>query len=237
MEHSFRPNLRRATAMRAGHLAAFGVALAVGVSMVQAQTGTRSIITFAEHLQYTLTAAGGGPNTGFNSQDNAFFITTDGRYRVEAFWNQTDGHFHNVDPDFAVLSETWTDTEENHNWSDANGPSALQGMRITRVDGGPFTLVGMDLHGGVSVGTFRPTNPPTGRPEDPEEGTWRLYTGDMTFTNNWKNDLRQTVAISFGSRFARVTEIYLADPSISGGTGTLFAHNAWDNIVLEQTTP
>jgi hypothetical protein len=194
---------------------------------LSAQAGVRTIATFAEHVQYTLFVT--GPNTGFNGQNNSFFVTSDGQYRIEAFWNGNQGHLHTVDPDLSVFNESGTDQEENHNDSANFGLSNAQGIRITRVDGRPFTLVGMDLHGGVAVGTFPPGVP--------ANGTWRLYTGELATTGDPKADLRNKRFVSFGSRYQRVVEIFLADPFLAGASGSTYAWNAWDNIVLEFTGP
>ncbi|MFN8058300.1 MAG: hypothetical protein U0Q12_03995 [Vicinamibacterales bacterium] len=216
--------------LRAALVGAVGLGtIALSSDAPWAQATTRTTITFTEHVQYTRFVS--GDNTGFNLRNNAFLISADGAYRVETFWHGNDGHFHTVDPQLAVYNETWTDQEENHNDSGSFGVQSLQGVRITRVDGKPFSLVGMDLHGGVSVGSFVTTGPPN--PDDPLSGTWRLYTGDLTSTGNFKVNLLQRRTIYFANRYAGVTEIFLADPAAGAGIGTVFEHNGWDNIVLE----
>src|SRR3954466_11455630 len=87
---------------------------------------------------------------GFNGQVNQFFLTSDGQYRVEAFWLSPSSHFHD-----ATVGGVNGIFEANHNQSGGAGSTTqAQGVRISRVDGQFFDLIGMDLFGQVSVGQF-----------------------------------------------------------------------------------
>jgi PEP-CTERM motif len=147
---------------------------------------------------------------GFNGQFNQFFLTSDGQYRVEAFWLGTSSHFH----DFVVGGTNGT-VEANHNQSGGAGTtSQAQGVRISRVDGQSFDLLGMDLFGQVSVGQFSDLT--TGA------GSFALFNGSAT--------LVAPGPLSFGSSFTGLTAIYLADPFVGGGTSF---GNAWDNVTVQ----
>lgn len=143
---------------------------------------------------------------GFNGQTNRTLLSSDGQYRVESFWLNTGGHFHIAD---CTIGDP---CEKNHNQSGAlNNGNQLQGIRIARVDAQAFTLTSMDIFSGqASIGQL--TNFLNGA------GTWGLYGAGN---------------IVFGSAFANVTQIYIADPFAAGGTA---GNNWWDNIILSSAT-
>lgn len=153
-----------------------------------------------------------GAGNGFNNQNNPYFITADGQYRAEAFWLNTDGHFH-------INTFSGNQVEANHNYAASWGMSQLQGIRITRVDNGMFNLVSMDLLGRAAVGSL--SNFTTGL-----GGSWTLYTELTGSTSN-------LTTVSFGTAFSNVTEIFIADPRAAGFTTS--STNYWDNITMAQT--
>lgn len=159
-----------------------------------------SLITFDESL---------GLAVGFNGQNNDFLISTDGQYRVEFFWLNAGGHAH-------LGSAGLPDGigERNHNNSGGTANS-IQGMRITRVDNGAFTLVSADIFGQAAIGDL--TNFTTGA------GTFALFNGSGT-----SND---PGTINFGAQFAGVTSLVFADPGRAGGNSS---SNDWDNLNLVQ---
>ena len=147
---------------------------------------------------------------GFNGQVNQFFLSSDGQYRVEAFWLNTSSHFHD-----AVVGGSNGTVEANHNQSGGAGTtSQAQGIRIARVDGQSFDLIGMDLFGQVSVGLFADLT--TGA------GSFTLFNGSGSST--------APGPLSFGSAFTGLSAIYLGDPFLGGGNSF---SNAWDNVTLQ----
>lgn len=147
---------------------------------------------------------------GFNGVSNDFFISSDGLYRIEFFGqrlgNQDGGHDH-IQSGLACGDGTGERNHDNFNNGDLNSAN-VQGLRITRVDGGTFDLVSMDLDGEVAVGQLDDA-------DATDLGAWTL-----------KSASNSTVDLS---AFTGLTEIYLADPSIAGGSNS---PNCWDNIVL-----
>lgn len=142
-----------------------------------------SIVTFSE----TVSSA-----SGFDGQLNQFLISSDGQYRVEAYWLNSGGHFHIVDngsPDYML---------------EASHGQTGQGIRIVRVDGQKFDFLGMDLYNQAAVGHL--ANFTTGA------GTYTLYTDTSGTTND-------PATISFGSAFTNVYSVVVAHPSAAGGSG------------------
>jgi MYXO-CTERM domain-containing protein len=146
---------------------------------------------------------------GWNGQTNEGMTSSDGLYKLEFFWLSTAGHSH--------IS---SGQEHNHNQAYGAGStkSQLQGVRITRADGATFTLKEMDLYGEAAVGSI--SNTTSG------DGTYTLYTSSSGSSSS-------PATQSFGSSFAGVTSIVIADSYGAGGTNT---SNSWDNIVLGPAT-
>jgi len=139
-----------------------------------------------------------------NGQINEFLLSSDGFFRVEAFWLPVGGHFH-----ITSIGGPNGDVEANHNQSGGAGSlSELQGLRISHVANIPIELVSMELVGGqASVGVLNDFA--TGA------GAWTLFSTVGT--------------INFGSQFSGLNAIYIADPFAGGGTSF---NNLWDNIVV-----
>jgi hypothetical protein len=133
--------------------------------------------------------------TGFNGQSNPYLTSSDGEYKVEFYWLNTGGHDH-----------VSSGAENNHDNSRGTQSSA-QGIRITRTDGGSFSLDSMSLAGEAAVGTLSDYS--TGA------GSYTLYTNSSG-------------TVSFGSSYTG-THVVIADPGIAGGSDT---SNSWDDIVL-----
>lgn len=166
-----------------------------------ASAAQATVITFSE----TVFAA-----VGFNGELNQTLLSSDGQYRVEAFFLNSGSHFHVIDCGGGNLCE------QNHNQSGAAGGllTQLQGIRITRVDGLAFDLVSMSIFTGqASVGQL--TNSSTGA------GTWALYNAG---------------AIGFAGAFNGVTQVFIADPFAAGGSSVSSA-NRWDNIQVVASVP
>lgn len=225
-------------------LAILGAAVLVASSPVRTQVvGPLTILTMAEPIQFTAV------NGGFNGHTNAFRISADGQIRIEAILKNSDGHLHSADGQGTSDNIAGGDEEENHNWSATGGINNLQGMRLTRVDGGRFNLVSMELRGGVAIGRLLPGDGNT-------DGTWRLWTGEVPFTGNpspppaespfgspsanyelartFVADIQQKGLVHFGNAYYGVTELFLVDPTAAGVTSVRFARNAWDNFVVER---
>ncbi len=157
-------------------------------------------ITFSETIQNT--------SSGFNGQANQYLISNDGSYRVESFWINLGSFFH-------IYDEAGDGNLAEHNHDNAQGiPTATQGIRISRVDGQPFTLQQMNIFGQAAIGQLNNFNSGS--------GTFSLYNGSGTFS--------APGLVSFGTTFANVSQIYLVDPSRAGGSSN---RNSWDNIVLK----
>jgi hypothetical protein len=143
---------------------------------------------------------------GFNGQTNPYLLSSDGEYRVEFFWLNTGGHTHvtTIAPCLAA-----DPCEFNHNQAGGlSSLSQLQGIRITRTDAQLFDLLGMTiLAGQASIGQL--TNTSTGA------GTWSLYNSGI---------------LTFGTAFAGLSQIFIADPFAAGGT---IGNSGWDNISLQ----
>ncbi len=160
-----------------------------GLLLLMAGSASATLITFSEATFL---------DSGFNGQTNVVLNSTDGLFRVEFFWLNTAGHDHISAGMF----------EQNHNQSGVSTTgSQLQGMQITRNDGGLFDLNTMDiLLGEASVGFLN--NFSTGA------GTWSLFGAG---------------AINFGVTFSNVAAVYIVDPFAAGGTSN---QNQWDNIIV-----
>lgn len=140
---------------------------------------------------------------GFNGFSNPSLLSSDGLYRVEAFWLNTIGHFHISMDGFG---NRW---EGNHN-NNLGVLNLLQGIRVTSVSNAPLTLVSMDiLNSGGRAAVSTNMNATTG------VASWSLISGPGT--------------INFGPAYAAVTEVYFADPGAAGGSGG----GQWDNIRVE----
>jgi len=184
-------------------LAGLLLALVAGSGALPAQDGTT--ITFEDPVQVT------PPYGGFNGQTNSFMISQDGKFRVEGFY---------LYPGPGSLSlYPAKDNPSNllyFSWN-ASSMFSLRGIRITQVDGNPFTLDSMKCGGWVAIGQLT---------------DYARRTGDFTLfsgTGEWMDP--QT--ITFGTQFENVTEIYLADPSAAGVPGTRYSW--WDDVVLRES--
>ena len=167
-----------------------------------------SLLSVGAHAQTTITFnEAGGFAAGFNGQTNPFLLSTDGMFRVEAFWLNTSGHFHIINSGGNLL-------ENNHNQAGGVGNlNNLQGVRITSTDNGLFTLQSMGLFGQAAIGNI--SNTSTGA------GAYTLFNGSGTMT--------APGLVNFGGTFSGVSSIVIADPFAAGGNGF---NNGWDNIVL-----
>ncbi len=216
------------------------VLVTTGPALTQV-TGQLTTFTIAEPIRFTTLVT--GPNTGFNGHNNAFRVSADGAFRLEAFLTQGDGHFHSADGEGTSDNIAGGDEEENHNWAATGGVNNLQGMRLSRVGGGRFNVLSMELRGGVAIGRLLS--------EGPTEGTWRFWSGDAIFTGNptppgpnpsadydlartFVADIQQRGTVHFGNAYYGVTELFFVDPAAAGVTAARFARNAWDNIVIER---
>lgn len=229
-------------------LSTLGAIVLVATSPALTQvTGPLTTFTMAEPIQFTSVVT--GPNSGFNAHNNAFRISADGQFRIESFLKNSDGHLHSADGEGTSDNIAGGDEEENHNWAATGGVDNLQGMRLTRVGGGRFNIVSMELRGGVAIGRLLPGDGST-------DGTWRLWTGDVPFTGNpnppagespynspsanyqlartFVADIQQKSTIHFGNAYYGVTELFLVDPAAAGAATPQFARNAWDNFVIER---
>jgi hypothetical protein len=160
-----------------------------------------TVITFDEATSFEAT---------FNGLSGSVLLSSDGEYLVESFYTNFSGHFHITDCGFDG------DCEENHNQQgDPIADGELQGIRISRVDGGLFDLVSMNIfEGEASIGDL--TNFTTGA------GIWTLFASPGV------------APIIFGLSFTGLDDIFIADPFAAGGTSMT---NLWDNITLEASVP
>jgi hypothetical protein len=149
--------------------------------------------------------------TIFNGLSGVQSFSTDGVYKLEFFWLNNSGHDHVYN-----AGGTAGNVEGNHNYSgNASNANIMQGLRITRVDGGVFDVKSMRLRGQAAAGEL--TNFTTGA------GTFSLYNGSGTASSPG--------LVSFGTSFSGVTSFVLADPGRAGGT----TGGDWDDIVLADT--
>lgn len=206
-------------------------------------TGPITVFTMAEPIRFTTV------NGGFNNHTNAFRISADGAFRIEALLKNSDGHLHSNDGQGTSDNIALGDEEQNHNWAATGGVDNVQGFRVTRTDGQRFNVVSMDVRGGVAIGRLLPGDGAT-------NGVWRLWTGDVPFTGNpspdpaqspynspsanyelartFVADIQQKSTIHFGNAYYGVTELFFVDPAAAGVATPPFARNAWDNLVLER---
>jgi hypothetical protein len=166
--------------------------------MAMSHSADATLVTFDETV---------GNAVGFDGRFNDYLLSTDGLFRVEAFWIGSGGHFHI--------------TSFSGNLAEANHGQTGQGLRIARVDNATFNFDSMDiLSGQASISSSM--NPTTGA------GTWTVFnSGTQTFGTTYDDVSAIYISaggISGGSAgsWDNLTMNAAAVPPIPEPTTTLF---------------
>ena len=164
---------------------------------------TGTTITFDEDHSGT-TGAGNGV-TGDGTEDHFFANSSDGLFYIEWF-SQVDFAHQDIT---SVTTGAECEFDGPSVFSHFNPASNPQGIYITRVGGGEFDLVSMDLAGEVAISL----NAASGT----RAGDYVLFDEDGGATED------------FAGAYDGITEVWLAGPAMAGGSES---PSCWDNIVL-----